>query len=249
MTINPKKLFDYCNILLLLSWGILLLSIGTNGPFAAVLHPTFRITCFLGAVILLAIAITRAFFPVTYAHQTSTPLLIIQQIILAIPLVLAITIRYDGYSRAALLNRGLACETYTPPLPKNTNSQIYQDTSGVWHITPLDAWIISKSPPERHDFSEAKVSLIGQLLLPRDDSSFSDTRIFRLWVNCCLADATPVAISFSNFDHTLLQKVTDLSWIQAIGRLRFLDTPPYSPKLEITDLRLITTPRESYIFR
>ena len=243
-----KKISRFTDQLLLVSWGVLFITLGTDGPLSDLLHPAFRVTCLFAGIGMCVLALAMSFIPTSPRLAFTTPA-ITQRAILFIPLLLVLTTKPVGLSRSAILNRGIGIEPQLLPNSSRKNSHVYRDESGIWQITPLDAWLFSQSEMEREDFSNTRISITGQLLLPAKDYKPTTPIIFRLWVNCCVADATAIAIKLNNFNTNAPSKIEDLSWIKVQGILHFSESPPHTPSITITDWYPVSPPAEKYLFR
>ena len=246
--LTAVKAHFFLDCVLLLSWGIMLSTLSKEGPLSAILHPTYKYWSFFCGVILLLLAFLLPLLNnPCILHTSSFP--ITQRVVIFLPILLALSFRSSEFSRAALLNRGLSTHPNFSMAPHDNCAQLYQDMEGFWNITPLDAWLLSKSETDRAEFSNASVSLIGQIMLPNANSQLRHPIIFRIWVNCCFADATPIGISISEADSDKLESVQELSWVHLKGKIHFHEEPPHVPELRILDLQTITPPTQKYLFR
>lgn len=152
-------------------------------------------------------------------------------LVLVVPVAFSALLTPDSFSASAIRNKmalagvadtpgktafgdapGFTLEDFEKMVPKNAR--------GNYEISVIEIFYSAGDPDIQNVLSGLPVETVGQLL-PGPKGEGDRLRVFRLYVECCAADARPVSVSIEFA--TGIPDFTEMGWYKVTGKLDFLD--------------------------
>ena len=233
---------------LFLVWLWALVSLLLNEQYVLFLRPEFA------WVLILAVGILLGFMKAGWQEQRSTfgVAEALRFMVLVLPLLYLYNSRGISLDAKAFRNRSLALPVIqatkllpVPSTPKSGDPD--SDTDVQLHeITLADLYRV----PER--YTNQRVKLIGRY--HRDERAIRDLGsrvrvVFRFSINCCAADATPLAVLADVNEATLLEDIDESVWVEVEGIFYIKEKADRRlPLLENATIQPTAPPRRPYLF-
>ena len=242
----------------LASWSAVLLYFYFSGRITAFLHPTFRPYVAIAGFVLAGMALVFLLFPADADCCSSAECghglsrlaagKILTFLILLLPVTAAAIFSPDGFSKEAVLNRGIIMDASalrppgaknlpltapdlplptsdgSPPAPATTPQPVPQDyltrtPEGRIVAEVLDLLYAAQDNALRQDFEGKAVELTGQLMPDASNNATGKRfKAVRMFMTCCAADARPVA---TLVECETLPNLPEMTWIKVTGTATF----------------------------
>lgn len=232
-------------------WLVALVSLLLDQQYIAFLRPEFVWVLILAGGIL--VGFLRAGVTNLRAHNFGISEAL-RALILLMPLVYLLNVQGASLDAYTFRNRSLGLPSLqgqgngdVPPLAAPLSDDLSKEAGDTVHtITLADVY---RSPRR---YTDRRVKLIGQL--HKDEQAIQELGasvrvIFRFAVNCCTADATPLALFADVNDTTPLSDLAESSWVEAEGIFCLQEgSGQCFPILGNATLRKTRPPKRPYLF-
>ncbi len=172
-------------------------------------------------------------------------------VILLLPVALALAVRPEAYSLAAIQNRGIL--TTAPPAKRPiTGEEIFANVepavpltaSGALEVNILDLLYLADDPETRRAYQGRKVKVTGQVApAPDDPGAF---KLVRMVMICCAADARPAGVKVATPNAPSLKS---MDWVDVEGALEFVEEMGIArPEIHNATATKTDPPREQFLF-
>jgi putative membrane protein len=257
MSVSKKLLQRGWRPLLFVAWIWALTGLLGNQRYLAFLRPEFGIVLGLGTLTLLGFLVTG--LTEARSHRFGIPQ-VLQMLILLMPLAYLWNAQGAFLDAFAFQNRSLGLPSLEAPGADSTpgpgavertangESEAPQtasdDPAEVEEVTILGLYYAPRL------YENKRVKLIGMVHnnYPQVKQDFGKSMpvVFRFVINCCAADAIPVAVVVDGQD---LPVLPDSSWVEVEGIFTMLEKNGRRvPMLEKSSLKKTQTPRQRYLF-
>lgn len=221
------------NILLLLFGGALL-KIALTGTYLRYVKPSllpWLVAAGVVMVVLAALAIARDVRGdrVAGEHGTRSPWLLALPVF-AIFLVAPPALGSDSVARDSITAPAEPAESRFPPLPPGEP------------LLPVSEFVTRAVWDSTGELNGRTVHLRGFIVHPQPGV----TRLARMRISCCAADASPVVV---DLEHPRVADLPEDAWLEVTGELRpgsATDENDYVPTFAPTELRPIEAPKDQY---
>jgi uncharacterized repeat protein (TIGR03943 family) len=250
--------------LTLAAWSAILLYFHLSGRLSAFLHPSFRPGVLIAGIFLLIFALgsARGGAPECgddcgCGHSVTrfTFGKVLAFLVLLLPLFLAFANSRDSFGISAIQNRGVAMSASEMPgrpaaLPSGGEPDQFvppRTAGGNLSVSILDLLYAAQDPDLRKDFEGNDVELIGQLMQEKvANPNGHRMKVIRMVMNCCAADAKPIATLIE------LRGTTDLpelSWVRVAGTATFpTEGGRTIAVLKVSSMDVTDPPEESMLY-
>lgn len=193
---TTRKIFRWLDIVTFAAWGMLLLKYWGTGQIALLIHPNYFILALITGVLLVGIALLKAYFvlfrptvtPTTEQHLTLFPPGWSTALLLSVA-ILGLTIPPAVLSSETAMQRGVS-ETLpvTRTQPASFRARVSpEDRSLIEWVRTLNAY------PEPDAYVGQKAAVKG-FVVHSETLPDNYLLVTRFVITCCAVDAYPVAI-------------------------------------------------------
>lgn len=243
----------------LVAWGGVLLFSFAAGRLT-LLHPSFRPFAVAAGIILVALAFVILRDPASSAAcdgdcspQPMNRLTIgrlLTFLVLILPILAAVVASPSGFSAATMRNRGFATEAAAlPPAARDSAPEdfIPKNADGNYALEVPDLLFAVEDEIMRDTFENKTVEVVGQLLPETTrDVTGNRFRLVRMFMNCCAADARPIALTVEGRNRSDAEEMT---WVKVIGRATFpIEEGKRVSVLEAEKIMPTDPPEEAMLF-
>lgn len=255
--------------LVLTIWGTTFLYMFFSGRVINALHPSFRLPLGFAGFVLLLLAAGVLFLREAVSTEERPPwALLFTAAILTVPLLIVVAASPDKFDATFVLNRGYVqnaseIANYTPyvepALPTEDGSVgaavpsdpaetfLPKTPEGHIKLQTIDLVYAAEEPSMRQDIEGKNVELIGQFMPARAHNAAGNRfDLVRMFMNCCAADARPVAALVQG---ARPEGVQEMGWVRVVGRATFpFEGGRQIPVVEAESVTSCDPPQESFIY-
>jgi len=195
-------------------------------------------------------------------------------VLLLVPVSAATIVSPGQFGEAAVMNRGIVTDisqlpSFAPPAsaledaPPLADGEEIPDVAdwpaeqeegveyftrtadGAIQVETIDLLFAAAEPSLREEFDNQRVSVVGQYVPPRKDTS-SGFELVRMIMVCCAADARPLGL---RVESPAMQGVPAMDWVRVTGTAKFTEKGGYfEPRIEDATVEKTEPPREKILY-